>query len=350
MKSINKSISGWTDEYKSAGIMDLDGEDFYLRLVTVDMDPNDTFYMQIPADYETKSIARCISDFFLADKTGREKIKASLEVEDFPELPEIYDYFCDLFEDERCGRLVLEYSINGGPAGIDATNLVYDHLSLTEERVSREKYKVLHLILDTYNTPFGDLDDQLEVARMKKSFLGLYLYYQVMKQKISTIDPSIIDGEIRDAISYCEEQDLLKCKKVLIGDDLKLTLTEHGKQYFNELYDEAQYYVSNFEIFSHVYVDGDYIRFNHVEGKDYRIQVMRHEGVDVYRAVMVMSLINGTFDVDGNDWEKEMRSPHFFSRYFGACVNTDMEMSKNDFIAMIEQGKKMQARNNDSVY
>ncbi|MBN1602144.1 MAG: hypothetical protein JW915_11075 [Chitinispirillaceae bacterium] len=350
MNSIDKSVPGWTDEYKSTRIMDFDGEGFYIRLVTIDMDPNDTFYMQIPAEYETRSVARCISDFFLLNESGREKIKATLEVEDFPELPEIYDYFCDLFEDERCGRLILEYSINGGPSNINVADLAYDHLSLTEERSSREKYKVLHLILDTQNVPFRDIDDQAEVKRMKMSFLGLFLYYHVTKQNVSTIDPSTIDGEVKDAITYCEDNNLLKCKKVLIGDDMKLTVTDHGKKYFDELYDEAQYYVSNFEIFSHVFVDGDYIRFNHVEGKDYRIQVMRHEGIDVYRAVMVMSMMNGTFDDSKDEWEKEMRSINFFSRYFGACVNTDIEMSKQDFVAMIKQGKRTQAVNNDSMH
>jgi hypothetical protein len=131
---------------------------------------------------------------------------------------------------------------------------------------------------------------------------------------------------------------------------MKLTLTDHGKSYFNTLYDEAQYYVSNFEIFSHVFTDDDFVRFNHVEGKDYRVQVMRHEGIDVYRAVMIMSLINGTFEEAALQWENEIRSPMFFARYLGSCVNEEIEMSKKDFTAMIDEGKKLRMKNDNSGY
>lgn len=347
MQAIDKSVSGWHDEYKSADLMDFDGEDFYLRMVMVDMDPNDTLYLQIPADYETKTIARCLADFFPADHASREKVKSELEVEDFPELPEIYDYFCAIIDDERCGRVTLDYAINGGPTGIATSAMVYDHLALTREIASREAYRVLHLILDTYNVPFGDLDDQLEVAKMKRMFRGLYLYYLVYKQKVGVIDPTRIYDEVLDAVTYCEEQNLLKRKKALIGNVLKLVVTDHGKKQFDELYNEAQYYVSQFEMYAHVFVDDDFVRFNHVAGKDYRIQVMRHEGIDIYRAVMIMSMMNGTFDQTSGNWEQELRDEKFFARYFGACVNTETEMSAKDFSAMVEEGKKMQARNTD---
>jgi hypothetical protein len=350
VKKVDKSIPGWRDEYKSAGLMDLDGEDFYIRLVTVDMDPNDTLYMQIPESYETKTLARLLTDFFPSDSSAREDIKGKLEVEDFPELPEIYDYFCGIIEDDRCGRLLLEYSVNGGPTGIKSSEMVYEHLSLSEEKSSREKYRVLHLIVDMYNVPFGDLDDQVEAERMKRSFKGLFFYYLVFKNKLSVIDPSRIYDEVKESITYCEEENLVKCKKALIGNDMKLTLTDHGKSYFSKLYDEAQYYVSNFEIFSHVFTDDNFVRFNHVEGKDYRVQVMRHEGIDVYRAVMVMSLMNGTFEEAALQWEEEIRSPMFFARYLGSCVNEEIEISKKDFVSMISEGKKLRMKNDNTDY
>ncbi|MBD3315452.1 MAG: hypothetical protein GF344_06665 [Chitinivibrionales bacterium] len=341
MAHVDKSVPGWVTEYKSPGLIDLDGENFYLRMVTTDMDPNDTLYMEIPAEYETKPIARVIEEFFPADTAEREKIKGGLETEDFPELPEIYDYFADIVHDARRNHLVIDYAVQGGPISIDTNEIAYEHLSLSTETASREMYKILHLILDLHNKPFGDYEDQAEAAKDQKAFRGLYFYYLVHKQVVTSLETSQISDEVEEALNYCEAQNLVKAKKALLGDQIKVSLTQHGKEYFRELYDEAAYYTENFEIFSHVYAGEDYIRFNHVEGADYRIQVMRHEGVNVYRAVMVMSLMNGTFDPSFEQWESELRSDTFFPKYLGACADTDIDMSESDFRAMIEKGKAL---------
>ncbi len=338
--TIDKSIPGFTDVYKSTEIMDHDGFNFYLRLTMIDMDPNDTLYMEIPADYETKPIEKLIVDFFPADEAAREEIKSELEVEEYPELPEVYDYFYNQIDDARNGRTILDYSISKGPESIATTDLVYDHLSLTKEDASGEPFKVLHLVLEIHNVPFSDFTDQVEAARLKQEFRGLFLFALVHGGRVTEIAPEHIVDEVAEAIAYGEEKDILKCRKALMGDQMKLSVTGNGKKFFEELYNEAQYYTSRFEIFSKVLVDEDYIRFNNVDGEDYRIQVMRHEGVDVYRAVMIMNIMSDSLEQVA-DWEQEVRSPNFFARYLGACVNSAIDIPQQTLRLMIKQGKEL---------
>ncbi len=335
-----KNIPGWQDEYQSSELMDFEDFDIYLRLVTVDMDPDDTMYICIPAGSETKSISRLMKDIFPDDSSEREKVKETLETEDWPELPNIYDYFYSLFADERAGRSIIDISINQGPENINKEDLVHKHLAISKEIGGVEVNRVLHLIMEIHNVAFGDYADQKDAEKEKKALRGLYLYNAVYSKKGIEIDESKIYGELEEAVNYCKENDLIKEKNVWGKDSVKLALTKKGKEYYEELTNEAGYYVDNYEVFSRVYHDEDYIRFNHVEGQDYRIEAMRADGVNVYRAVMVMSLINGTFNETIENWEEELHSPNFFDRYLGACSNQGTDLTDSEFDMMMSEGKK----------
>lgn len=334
-------VTGCNDEYQSATLGTFKNENFNLRITHTDMHPDDSFYIEAPFELSRKTIRELLDFVFPESKNEQRERKQSLDVEDYPELPDLYGYFMELIKEEQAGNLVLDWSINFGPVKIDLNEIVEDHCCLTTEPENGDKYKTLHLITDEYDVPFGEYDDPQAVIEDKKEFRGLYLHYMIANHGLKKINSPQDHGAVKDGLDYCESQNLIVLDKdPLDSDVLIITMTNQGEKKVKELEDECDYYVEKYDIFSNVYVEDEFIDFDTKDGIDLRIAAMRYDGLNPYRANIVINLFTGVFNNTVDNWEKEICSEKFFARYLGGAAVSEIELTDEEFEKVMIEGKR----------
>jgi len=338
MSGYQLTLTDIKDDYGSPDLTNFQSDNFYLRISDVDMNPDDSFYIEIPGEYASGNVGDLLKYVFPENNSEREERISQLDVDEYGELPDLYDYFYDLLKQEKSGEVVLDFSINFGPVNILLTENVEKHCSLTTE--DGEKYKSFHLIVDEYEVPFNDYDDTHALENDKLEFKGLYLHYFISNHGLEKINDSQMDGPIQDAVTYCKEQNLITIINEENAGYTKITLTNQGQKFIQELQDECNYYIEKYDIFSNVYADDEFVDFETEEGVDLRMAAMRYDGLNPYRANMVINMFTGVFDDHEERWEEELRSDKFFARYLGGAAISEIEFTDDEFERIMIEGKR----------
>ncbi len=342
MEGYNLVVTGYEDIYRSPELNEYSDTELFLWLTHSDMHPDDSFYVEIQQDFTNKTIREVLDYTFPADKNGQADIKNTLEVNEYGELPHLYDSFIELVDLEKAGEIVLDWSINNGPFAVDLNNKAGDHISLSTEIDSGDRYRILHLVIDEYDVPFREYEDPKAVEDDKKEFRGLYLQYNIANYGLENLASSKYSGPVKDALDYCESQNLVTLEKDTSGSgNISVTVTSQGRKLIDELGDECDYYKDKYDIFSNVFVEEDFIDFESEDGIDLRMAAMRYDGLNPYRANMIINLFTGVFDDTFDNWEQEMRSDKFFARYLSAAAVSETELTDEEFENVMTEGKKI---------
>ena len=319
MQQYELTLTGITDDYQASGLADYSDENTFLRVTLSGMHPDDSFYIEVPSEFASGSIDELFEYVFPSKHDQQKERIRTLDVDEYPDLPNIYRYLVELLGSEEQGEVVLDWSVNFGPVHVDPSTMVQEHCSLTYEEHTEESYKTLHLVLDEYAMPFKDYDDHKALHDDKKAFLGLYLHYVILNHNIETISSPAISGNIKTALDYCLNANLILLDES--GDaDISISVTDQGIKKIAELEDECQYYIDNYNIFASVYVEEGFIDFESEEGIDLRMAAMRYDGLNPYRANMVINLFTGVYDDHADSWQSEIQSAKFFARYLGGAA------------------------------
>ncbi len=339
MQKYELSLTGITDVYQASDLADYTDENTFLRVTLSGMHPDDSFFIEVPTEFANGSINELLEYVFPSKHDQQNERIRTLKVFEYPDLPNIYMYLAELLESEEEGGVVLDWSINFGPVHVSLSTLVQEHCSLTYEENSAESYKTLHLVLDEYEMPFKDYDDQKALHNDKKEFLGLYIHYLVLNHHLETVPASAIRGNIKDALDYCVNQNLILLYESQ-GSNISISVTDQGKKKITELDEECQYYIDNYNIFASVYVEEGFIDFESEEGIDLRMAAMRYDGLNPYRANMVINLFSGVYDDHADSWQNEIQSENFFARYLGGAAARESELSAEEFEQVMLEGKR----------
>ncbi len=339
MQRYELTLTGITDDYQASDLADYRDGNTFLRVTLSGMHPDDSFYIEVPAEFANGSINELFEYVFPSKHDQQKERIRTLDVVEYPDLPNIYMYLAELLESEEEGEVVLDWSINFGPVHVSLSTLVQEHCSLTYEEDSAESYKTLHLVLDEYEMPFKDYDDQKALHNDKKEFLGLYIHYLVLNHHLETVPASAIRGNIKDALDYCVNQNLILLDESE-GSNISISVTDQGKKKITELEEECQYYIDNYNIFASVYVEEGFIDFESEEGIDLRMAAMRYDGLNPYRANMVINLFTGVYDDHADNWQNEIQSEKFFARYLGGAAVCESELSAEGFEQVMREGKQ----------
>jgi len=339
MPKYELNLSGIIDNYMAADLADYRDENIFLRITLSGMHPDDSFYIEVPATFAIGTINELFEYVFPSKHDQQKERIRTLDVVEYPDLPNIYLYLAELLESEEKREVVLDWSINFGPVHVDTSVMVQEHCSLSYEEDSDESYKTLHLVLDEYEMPFKDYDNQKALHDDKKEFLGLYLHYIICNHNIETVPSSTIRGNIKEALDYCLTLNLIMLDE---SEDsaISISATEQGNKKITKLEEECQYYIDNYNIFASVYVEEGLIDFESEEGIDLRIAAMRYDGLNPYRANMVINLFTGVYDDHADCWQSEIQSEKFFARYFGGAVVQELELNAEEFEQIMLQGKQ----------
>ena len=339
MRKYELTLTGITDTYRAAGLADYRDENTFLRVTLSGMHPDDSLYVEVPAQFASGSINEMVEYVFPSNHDQQKERIRTLGVGEFPDRLNKYVYFTKLLESETKGEVVLDWGINFGPAHMDFSAKVQDHCSLSYEKDSNETYKTFHLVLTVYEMPFKDYDDQKTLHADKKELLGLYLHYLICNHKLETVPAYTITGNTKEAFDYCLDQNLIMLDESE-DSNLLISTTEQSKKMISKLEEECQYYIDNYDIFTSVYVEEGFIDFESEEGIDLRMAAMRYDGLNPYRANMVINLFTGVYDDHADCWQHEIQSEKFFARYFGGAVIYELELDTYEFEQVMLQGKQ----------
>ena len=339
MQMYAMTLTGIADDYHASDLVDHRDENTFLRLTLSGMHADDSFYIEVPAEFARGSIKELIEYVFPSKPDQQKDRIKTLDVVEYPNLPNVYRYIVELLDSEKKGEVVLDWSVNLGPAHVDPSTMVQGHCALTYEEDSGESYKTLHLVLDEYDVPFKDYDDQKVLHDDQKEFLGLYLHYVILNQHIKSIPLSALRGNLRAALDYCLNQNLVLVDE---GEDssISISVTEQGLRKITQLEEECQYYIDNYDIFARVHIDEGFINFESDEGMDLRMAAMRYDGLNPYRANMVINLFTGVYDDHADSWQNEILSEKFFARYFSGATVGEPELSPEGFERVMLEGKR----------
>ncbi len=333
------TLSGIIDHYRAADLVNYRDQNTVFRVTLSGMHPDDSFYIEVPAKFASGTINDLLAYVFPSKPDKQKDRMSALDVVEHPDLPVIHRYLAELLESEVKREVVLDWSINFGPVHVDPSVKVQEHCSLSHEEKSDESYKTLHLVLDEYEIPFKDYDDRKALHDDKKEFLGLYLHYVICNHNIETVPSSTIRGNLKEALDYCLDENLILLDE---SEDSKISIsvTEQGKKKITQLEEECQYYIDNYNIFSSVCVEEGFVDFESEEGIDLRIAAMRYDGLNPYRANMVINLFTGVYDDFADCWQNEIQSEKFFARYFGGAAVQELELNAEEFEQLMLQGKQ----------
>ena len=338
MESYQLELTGFQDEYQSPHLIEFKEDPFYLRITCPDSHADDSFFMEVPAEFSQKTIQEALDYTFPNNPAERAERRENLEVDMLPDLPSVYDYLANLLEEEN---VVLDWSANLGPRNISLDEIVDSHCCLShyKDEEHDETFKILHLVIDEYDVPFKEYEDPQGVITDKQECRGLFLHYMIANHGLNSISKSQNNGAVKDAVEYCERQNLITVTED--NDAIKLEMTDQGEKQIQQLEAENQYYADTYEIFASVYVEDDHIEFGAEEGVDLRMTAMRYDEINPYRAAMVINLFTGAFDGVVDNWEQELQSDKFFARYLGAAAIAETDLTDEQLESVMIHGKEV---------
>ena len=340
MQTYKYTLAGIIDDYQASDLVDYCDANTVLRVTLSDMHPDDSFYIEVPAEFADRSLNELFEYVFPSKQDQQKARLRTLDVVENPNLPAMYMHLVELLESEKNGEVVLDWSVNFGPVHLDVSTMVQEHCSLTYEEDSEESYKTLHLVLDEYEIPFSDYEDLKALDDDKNEFLGLYMHFVIINHNIKAAPSSAIRGNIKAALDYCLNENLILLSEI-DDSDISISVTNQGINKITELEEECQYYIDNYDIFASVYFEEGFIDFEGEEGIDLRIAAMRYDGLNPYRANMVINLFTGVYDDHAENWQKEIQSEKFFARYFGGAADRRLELSAEELEHIVLEGKKI---------
>ena len=339
MPKYEMKLSGTRDDYQASGLAGYTNENTFLRVTLPAMHPDDSFYMEVPAEFASRSINELFAYAFPDEHDQQKERLKTLDIVEYPNLPNIYMHILERLESEKKQELVLDWSINFGPDHLDLATMAQEHCSLTADEDSNESYKTLHLVLDEYERPFKDYDDHKALDEDQKEFLGLYLHYVIINHNIDNVPSMAIRGNLKDAFDYCLNANLILIEKSQ-DQNVSISVTHQGLKKITALEEECQYYIDNYNIFARVYFEEGFIDFENEDGIDLRMAAMRYDGLNPYRANMVFNLFTGVYDDHADNWQNEIQSEKFFARFFSGAAGCEPELSAAEFEQIMLAGKQ----------
>jgi hypothetical protein len=301
-----------------------------IRITLGDMDLLDGFYMSLPADADSLSIEDAIRRYILCEsEEDRIKLKHKLSVDTNPDLLDIYDDLLFLYEQAETGEVTFSYHINNGDSDIQPTDPVSLHQSVCATDVrpsdsgapasSLSHYKLLDLVLEVHDNsdPFSGMTVEQKDAVLK-DFRCIFILYlmdrfgyqpglQDARHKTAGKMPALPEASSLESrvLDPSPPKYLSNLLEYMTSGDVQLAtciegeyfITPRGYELLNNIIDEAEFYIDNYDIFGDVYVKGaSEVRFDTGYGGNLIVPVFISEGIDPYRALFTAALYLGNLD------------------------------------------------------
>ena len=283
---------------------------------------------------------------FPLDEEAQALVQDSFDLEENPDLPEIYDALLAVMEQTRSGLCRVELTElspcrvqEGLPPG-----------ACLEEEDLRSGSRASLLLTPVY--------DALEYAAERGFGAGepdllewLQLcaaVYFLDRHEVPLPDPSSPSAatELNQVVEHILNLGLVGQSM----DGQASEITAEGRTFIGRLLAETESYIDRYDIFSDVLWDGDtgQALFGTGHGIDLRVEAFIAEGVDPVRAVFLLRLYDGSLDEYVADWNSLVISRDFYNRLLEPVVDRSvtpaalLEQIVDQGLSLLENARQLE--------
>jgi hypothetical protein len=96
MQKYELTLTGISDDYQASDLADYRDENTFLRVSLSGMHPDDSFHIEVPAEFAGGSIHELFEYVFPSKHDQQKERIRTLDVVEYPNLPNIYMYLVEL--------------------------------------------------------------------------------------------------------------------------------------------------------------------------------------------------------------------------------------------------------------
>ena len=304
------------------------GESFVLRVHLAGLFPDDSLQVELPPDFLEDTVAGLLDRVFPPDEDRRREIADRFDLQDNPDLLDIYAVFLAVCEEWRDWRCELEVSQERSPVELDTP--VPGLLAGGEDRPALSLRLEQHYRPLEYAVRHGFWEDRLELLDWLRS---LALLYFIDKHEVSLeLHPARPYGPaLGRALDTLRRQNLVAASPTsdgeCPGDDgpegQGLAVTPEGRSFIARLLNETESSIDQYDHYQDTLADPerDVVEFGTGRGIDLRVQMFLAEGLDPVRTVFLLRLYDGTLDARLSGWQAAMESEEWFEGILEPVVN-----------------------------
>ena len=282
----NKNLTGAEITFRPDDIHLYSEEPFDIQITIGNAPIDDGYYFTVKEpELKDLSVKQLLKDYALNSERRFE-----LDIERYPEFPNYLEELSRYFSLWEEGKLALDIYVNKCPeAGpLDLTVSARDYLSSCVFRDQSFDYCLLDLVFDI--NPFQLSSDELDCLMEEYGPMWTLFWFGNMDRG----NTSSVDNE---KVPLDEEYPLLSGFCVSLADSkliaespeigyAKYILTELGKSKLSALQEEADLIISKYAAYESVSIYPPALGVP--DGFDARIQMIRHDSLDVIRSIYLM--------------------------------------------------------------
>ena len=295
------------------------GNSFTLTLQLDGLPPDAILEVELPAKAQSVALEDLLEWVFPSHEESQARVQDSFDLEENPDLPEIYESFLAVMEQRRSGLCRIdvaelsrggiharetpgpcpvEHSVENAPIASLLLTPVYDALEYAAEQ--------------GYDAGEPDLLEWLQLCAA--------IYFMDRHEvPLPSPDSPNVDSGLRQVLERILTLGLVSQSM----DGEANEITAEGRTFIGHLLAETESYIDRFDIFNDVLWDEDTGQafFGTGQGNDLRVETFIAEAVDPLRAVFLLRLYDGTLDEYVENWESLVISRVFYNRLLGPVVD-----------------------------
>ena len=285
-----------------------------------------TLEVLLPREAENAGPVELLDWVFPVDEEARFLIQETFDLEENPDLPEIYESFLAVVEQSRAGLCRIELTEQSPCDASVLLTPVYDALSYAAEQ--------------GYDAGEPDLLEWLQLCGA--------MYFLDRHEVPLPAMGSLEDGDgLKDVIERILSLGLAGPSENGEGSEI----TAEGRRFIGRLLAETETYIDRYDIFKDVVWDEEVGQalFDTGHGDDLRVETFVAEAVDPVRAVLLLRLYDGTLDEYVEDWEKLVGSREFYNRILEPVVDRSvtppdlLDEIVDQGLSLLEDARQMEA-------
>lgn len=252
---------------------------------------------------------------FPVDEEARFLIQETFDLEENPDLPEIYESFLAVMEQSRAGlcRIELTAQSSDGVTPLEISDAGTGSAAGDVSLLLTPVYDALgYAVEQGYDAGEPDLLEWLQLCGA--------MYFLDRHEVPLPATELMDDGDgLKDVIERILSLGLAGPSENGEGSEI----TVDGRRFIGRLLAETETYIDRYDIFKDVVWDEEagQALFDTGHGDDLRVETFIAEAVDPVRAVFLLRLYDGTLDEYVGDWEKLVGSREFYDRILEPVVD-----------------------------
>ncbi|MDE2939585.1 MAG: hypothetical protein OXR67_11855 [Chloroflexota bacterium] len=302
------------------------GSSFTITLQLDGLPADAILEVRLPAEALSVALEDLLEWVLPMDEEGQALVQDSFNLEENPDLPEIYESFLVVMEQTRSGLCQVQLTEKSrGEARVELT----EGTCLEEDDLPRGCNSSL-LLTPVYDA-LGYAEEQGYDAGEPDLLEWLQLcaaFYFLDRHEVPLPNPNspCAGTELKQVIENILNLELVGQTK---GGEANV-ITAEGRSFIGRLLAETESYIDRYDIFSDVLWDGDTgeALFGTGHGNDLRVETFIAEAVDPVRAVFLLRLYDGSLDEFVGDWENLVISREFYNRLLEPVVDRSVTPSE----------------------